>query len=73
MGKGIDTVSPRIGPVILCKTLLENRSRIFGVGRDRVSIDQQGQGTIWENTVVFETQLLGLNEILLSNHKRYSC
>ena len=54
MGKGIDTVSPRVGPVILCKTLLENRSRIFGVVRDRVSIDQQGQGTIWKNTVVFE-------------------
>jgi hypothetical protein len=54
MGKGIDTVSPRVDPVILCKTLFEKTSGIFGVGRDRVSIDQQGQGTIWKNAVVFQ-------------------
>jgi hypothetical protein len=73
MGKGINTVSPPVGPVTLGETLLENRSGIFGVGRDRVSIEQQGQGTIWENTVVLEIQLLRLNKILLSDHRRYSC
>src|SRR5882762_619595 len=72
MGKGIDTVSPRVGPVVLSKTLLENRSGIFGVGPDRASIEQQGQGTIWENTIVLEIQLLRLNKILLLDHKRYS-
>src|SRR5437762_13601973 len=55
MRKGIDTDSPRVGPVVPDKTLLEKRSRIFGVDRDRVSIDKQGEGTIWENTIVFET------------------
>ena len=69
MGKGINTVSPRVGPVTLGETLLENRSGIFGVGRDRVSIEQQGQGTIWEKTVVLEIQLLRLNKILLSDHR----
>src|SRR4029077_5875982 len=54
MRKGIDTVAPRVGPVVLGKTLLENRTGIFGVGPDRVSIEQQGQGTIWKNTVVVE-------------------
>src|SRR5262245_28493007 len=30
--KGINTVSPRVGPVILGKAFLENRRRIFRVG-----------------------------------------
>src|SRR5207248_7522786 len=73
MRKGIDSVSPRVGPVVTGKTLFENRTRIFGVGRDRVSIDQQGQATIWENTVVVKIQLLRLNEILLLDHKGCLC
>ena len=31
MGKGIDSVSPRVGPVVLGKTLFENGRRIFGI------------------------------------------
>src|SRR5438874_8664090 len=54
MRKGIDSVSPRVGPIVLGETPFENRSRIFGVSYDRVSIGQQGQGTIWKNTVVLE-------------------
>src|SRR5437764_15198536 len=73
MRKGIDSVSPRVGPIVFGETLFENRSRIFGVSYDRVSIGQQGQGTIWKNTVVLEIELLRLNEISLLDHKGCFC
>src|SRR4030095_1791553 len=68
MRQGIDSVSPRIGPVILGKTLFESRRWIFRVGSKRLPIKQQRKGTTWENTVVVEIQLLRLNEVLLLDH-----
>ena len=55
MRKGIDTVSPRVGPVILGKTFFKNGRRIFGVRRDCMPIKQQGKGTVRENAVVFKS------------------
>src|SRR5205823_173536 len=72
MRKGIDSVSPRVGPVVFGKTLFENGRRIFGIGCDCLPIKQQRKGTIWENTVVFEIQLLGLNKIVLLSHAQFS-
>ena len=72
MGKGIDSVSPRVGPIVFGKTLFENGRRIFGIGCDCLPIKQQRKGTIWENTVVFEIQLLGLNKIVLLSHAQFS-
>mgnify|MGYP003693543239 CR=1 FL=1 len=65
MRKGIDSVSPRVGPVVLGETFFKNGRRIFGLRCDCLVIEQQGKGTIWENTVVFEIQLLRLNEDLV--------
>jgi hypothetical protein len=72
MRKRIDAVSPRIGPVVLGKTLFKNGCWIFRVGGYRLPIEQQGKGTVWENTVVFEFELLRLNETLLLAHGRIS-
>src|SRR5262249_41187743 len=58
MSEGIDSIAPRIGPVILGKAFFENRRRIFRVRSKRLSIKQQGKGIIWEDTVVFEIQLV---------------
>ena len=41
---------------------------IFGVRCDCLVIEQQGKGTIWENAVVLEIQLLRLNEVVLLDH-----
>ena len=65
MRKGINSVSPRVGPVVLGETFFKNGRRILGLGCDCLVIKQQGQGTIWENAVVLEIQLGRLNEILL--------
>src|SRR2546423_1096339 len=72
MRKGIDSVSPRVGPIVFGKTLFENGRRIFGIGCDCLPIKQQRKGTIWENTAVFEIQLLGLNKIVLLSHAQFS-
>ena len=68
MRKGIDTISPQVRPIVLRETQFKNGRRIFGVGCDYLSIKQQGKGTIWENTIVFEIQLLRLDKILLLDH-----
>ena len=36
MRKGINSVSPRVGPVVLGKTLFESRGRIVPAGRNRL-------------------------------------
>ena len=40
MGKGIDSVSPRVGPVVLGKTLFKNGRRIFGIRYNCPLIEQ---------------------------------
>src|SRR4029077_9941632 len=73
MRKEIDSVSPRVGPVVLGETFFKNGRRIFGLRCDCLVIEQQGEGTIWENAVVLEIQLLRLNEVVLLDHRRISC
>jgi hypothetical protein len=68
MRKGIDSVSPRVGPVVLGETFFKNGRRIFGLRCDCLVLEQQGKGTIWENAVILEIQLLRLNEVVLLDH-----
>ena len=68
MSKGIDAVSPRIAPIILRKALLNSRSAISYLRFECLPIQQYRKDAIRENAVVFEAELLRLNEFLLSNH-----
>src|SRR6266550_4274519 len=70
MGEGINSVSPRVGPVVLGETFFKNGRWIFGIRCNCPPIEQQGKGTIWENAVVLERELLRLNEVLLLDHWR---
>ena len=70
MRKGIDTVSPRIGPIVLGKTLFKNRRRIFVLRYECLVVEQQRQHAIWENSVVLETELFRLNKVSLLDHKQ---
>ena len=56
MRKGIDSVSPRVGPVVLGKTLFKNGRRIFGIRYNCPPIEQQGKNTVWENAVALENE-----------------
>lgn len=40
MGEGINSVSPRVGPVVLGKTLFENGGRVFGIRYNCPLIEQ---------------------------------
>jgi len=66
MRKGIDAVSPRVGPVVLRKALFNNGSAIR-LRCERLSIDQQRQDAVWENAVVLKTELFRRDEFLLFN------
>jgi hypothetical protein len=68
MSKGIDAVSPRIAPIILRKALLNSRSVISYLHFECLPIQQYREDAIREDAVVFEDELLRLNEFLLSNH-----
>ena len=65
MRKGIDAVSPRVGPVVFRKALFDNGSAIFRLRCERVPIDQQRQVAVWENVVVLKSELLRFNQIPL--------
>ena len=69
MSKGIDTVSPRIGPIVLRKALFNNGSAIFHLRCECLPINQQRQAAVWENAVVLKTELLRGNEFLLFNRR----
>jgi len=62
MSKGIDAVSPRIAPIILRKALLNSGSAISYLRFERLPIQQYREDAIRENAVVFEAELLRLNE-----------
>src|SRR4029077_17878026 len=44
MRKEIDSVSPRVGPVVLGETFFKNGRLIFGLRCDCLVIEQQGKG-----------------------------
>src|SRR6185503_10279533 len=50
--KGEDTVSPRRGPAVACKHLLESRCRIGSRDDDRARIDQQWPARVVRNCAV---------------------
>ena len=68
MSKGINTVSPRVGPIVLSKALFNNRRAIFRLRCECLPINQQRQVAVRESAVVLEPELLRLNEFFLFNH-----
>ena len=70
MRKGIDSVSPRVGPVVLGKTLFKNGRRIFGIRYNCPTIEQQGKNTVWENAVALENDCR-LNEVVLFDNMEF--
>ena len=67
MSKRINAVSPRVGPIVLCKALFNNGSAIFRVSCECLPVNQQRQVAVWENAVVLKTELFRHNEFLPFN------